>query len=208
MLPENRLEHRWHFAAANHVRQDAASTPVLDDPVDISHANMALKEVKYVAWMWLNSWAETIILVDPAKHHYNCIDLHLCTNFLRRPRTVVNDPCKAMHFESTLTTDISSEFMQSKVGWGVPLTLYLVCPDRAPKGSPVNGHFNKLKKLSYTPVGRHAIYYIMAWNSNAAAAIGSWLSSKNSHHQTIRGQMEKKLLRMISHKRRLVAKIA
>ncbi len=28
--------------------QDAASTPALDDPVDISHANMALEEVKDV----------------------------------------------------------------------------------------------------------------------------------------------------------------
>ena len=37
------------------MRQDAASSPVLDDPVDISHANMALEEVKDVAWMWLNS---------------------------------------------------------------------------------------------------------------------------------------------------------
>ena len=53
MLLENRLEHRRHFAAANHVRlrrmrQDAASTPVLDDHVDISHAHIALEEVKYV----------------------------------------------------------------------------------------------------------------------------------------------------------------
>ena len=30
------------------MRQDAASTLVLDDPVDISHANMVLEEVKYV----------------------------------------------------------------------------------------------------------------------------------------------------------------
>ena len=30
------------------MRQDAASTPVLDYPVDISHANMALEEVKDV----------------------------------------------------------------------------------------------------------------------------------------------------------------
>ena len=29
------------------MRQHAASTPVLDDPVDISHTNMALEEVKY-----------------------------------------------------------------------------------------------------------------------------------------------------------------
>ena len=55
MLPENRLEHRLHFAAANNVslrrmRQDAASTPVLDYPVDISNANMALQEVKDVGW--------------------------------------------------------------------------------------------------------------------------------------------------------------
>ena len=48
----------------------------------------------------------------------------------------------------------------------------------------------------------------MACNSNAAAATGSWLSSKNSPHQTIRAHMEKELLRVISHKRRLVAKIA
>ena len=75
------------------------------------------------------------------------------------------------------------------------------------KGSPVNGHLNKLKKLSYTLAGGHAIY-TMACHSNAAAAIGNWLSSKNSPHQTIRAHMEKELLRMISHKRRLVAKIA
>ena len=47
----------------------------------------------------------------------------------------------------------------------------------------------------------------MACHSNAAAAIASWLSSKNSPHQTIRAHMEKELLRMISHKRRLFAKI-
>ena len=53
MLPENPREHRCHFAAVNHVRlrrmrQDDASTPVLDDHVDISHANIALEEVKDV----------------------------------------------------------------------------------------------------------------------------------------------------------------
>ena len=42
----------------------------------------------------------------------------------------------------------------------------------------------------YTLVGSHAIY-TMACNSNAAAAIGSWLPSKNSHHQTTRAHMEK-----------------
>ena len=46
------------FAAANHVRlrrmrQDAASTAVLHDRVDASHANMALEEVKCVG-CWLN----------------------------------------------------------------------------------------------------------------------------------------------------------
>ena len=84
----------------------------------------------------------------------------------------------------------------------------LFVTDRAPKGSPVNGHFKKLKKLSYTLVGGHA-RYTMACNSNAAAAIGSWLSSKRSPHQAIRAHMEKiELLRMFSHKRRLIAKIA
>ena len=87
----------------------------------------------------------------------------------------------------------------------LPCTLFVT--DRAPKGSPVNGHFIKLKKLSYTLVGGHAIY-TMACNSNAAAAIDSWLSSKNSPHQTTLAHMEKELLRMISHKRLLVAKIA
>ena len=48
----------------------------------------------------------------------------------------------------------------------------------------------------------------MACNSNAAAAIASWLSSTNSPHQTMRAHMEKELLRMISHKRHLVATIA
>ena len=87
----------------------------------------------------------------------------------------------------------------------LPCTLFVT--DRVPKGSPVNGHFNKLKQLSYTLVGGHAIY-TMACNSNAAAATGSWLSLKNSPHQTIRANMEKELLRVISHKRRLVAKLA
>ena len=48
----------------------------------------------------------------------------------------------------------------------------------------------------------------MVCNSNADADIGSWLSSQNSPLQTIRAHMEKELLWMISHKRRLVAKIA
>ena len=73
--------------------------------------------------------------------------------------------------------------------------------DIAPKGSPVNGHFNKFTKmLSDTLVGRHAT---MACNSNAAAAaIDSWLSSK-----TIRAHVAKELLRMIADKSRFVAKI-
>ena len=75
--------------------------------------------------------------------------------------------------------------------------------DIAPKGPPVNGHFNKLKKLSHTLVGRHAT---VACNSNAAAAaaIESWLSSK-----TIRAHVAKELLRMMADrpKRLFVSKI-
>ena len=92
------------------MRQDATSTPVLDDPVDISHANMALEKVKDVGCGLTPEqklyWIRPNIITD----------LHLCTNSLRRPRTVVSDPCKAMNFEMTLTTDMSSEFMQAKVG--------------------------------------------------------------------------------------------
>ena len=87
----------------------------------------------------------------------------------------------------------------------LPCTLFVT--DRAPKGLPVNGHFNKLKSY-LTRKLEVALYIHHGLHSNAAAAIGSWLSSKNSPHQTIRAHMEKELLRMISHKRRLVAKIA
>ncbi len=134
MLPENRLEHRWHFAAANHVRlirmrQDAAYIHTS------ARWSCWYKSCKHgtrrseICWMWLNSWTETI--TDPAKHHYSP---YLCTNFLRKQRTVVSDPCKAMNFERNLTTDISSDFMQSKVGWGVQLTLQLVCHRQSTKG--------------------------------------------------------------------------
>ena len=109
-----------------------------------------------------------------------------------------------MNFERNLTTDIYSDLCSQKSDgvFHLPCTLSVT----EPKGSPVNGHFNNLKKLSYTLVGGHAIYN-MACNSNAAA-LGSWLFSKNSPHQTIRAHMEKELLRMIYHKRRIVAKIA
>ena len=66
------------------------------------------------------------------------IDLRLCTNFLRRQRTVVIDP---------LTTDISSDFMQSKVGWGVPLTLYLVCHRQSTKWFTSQWSFQQIKKV-------------------------------------------------------------
>ena len=134
------------------MRQDAASTLVLDDPVDISHANMVLEEVKYVGCG----------LTPEQKLWYSrpniIIDLHLCTNFLQRQRTVVTDPCKAMNFERTLTTDISSEFMLSKVGWGVPPTMYLVCHRQSTKGFTSQWSFQQIKKLSYTLFGGHAIY--------------------------------------------------
>ena len=102
-----------------------------------------------------------------------------------------------MHFERTLTTAISSDCMRSKVGWGVPLTLYLVCHRQSTKGFTSQWAFQQIKKTILHASWRSRY---MACNSNAAAAIASWLS-KNSPHQTV-------LLRMISHKRRLVAKIA
>ena len=112
-----------------------------------------------------------------------------------------------MNFERTLTQMLCNPKLDGVFHLPCTWACTLFVTDIAPKGSPVNGHFNKLKKLSYTLVGGHAIY-TMACNSNAAAAIGGWLSSKNSPHQTIRTHMENELLRTISHKRRLVANIA
>ena len=75
----------------------------------------------------------------------------------------------------------------------LPCNLFVT--DRAPKGftSQWSLSTNQKSYLKYTLVGVHAIY-TMACNSNAAAAIGSWLSSKNSPHQTIRAHIEKELL--------------
>ena len=121
------------------MRQDTASISALDYPVDISHANMAQEEVKYVGCG----------LTPQQKLHYIrpniIIDLHQCTNFLRRQRTVVSVPCKAMNFERTLTTDISSDFMQSTVGWVVPLTLYLGCHRQSAKGFTSQWSFQQSK---------------------------------------------------------------
>ena len=113
-------------------------------------------------------------------------NLHLCTNVLR---TVVSDPCKAMNFERTLTTDISSDFMQSKVGWGVPFTMYLVCHRQSTKGFIRQWSFQQIKKVILHASWRSRYIYTMACNSNVAAAFGSWLSLKNSLHQTIRAHV-------------------
>ena len=50
----------------------------------------------------------------------------------------------------------------------------------------------------------------MACNSNDVATVDSscWLSSKNSHHQTMCAHMEEELLRRIAANRRFVAKLA
>ena len=56
------------------MRHDAASTPVLDDPFDISHANMALEEVKYVGCGLTPE--QKLFIIDPAKHHYRPSSVH------------------------------------------------------------------------------------------------------------------------------------
>ena len=79
-----------------------------------------------------------------------------------------------MHFERTLTTDISSDFMQSEVGWGVPLTQYIVCHRQSTKEFTSQWSFQQIKKIIiYTLVGGHVTYTI-ACNSNAAvlSAVG------------------------------------
>ena len=156
-----------------------------------------------ICWLWLNSWAETTI--DPTKHHYIPSSVH------QFPTNTANS-CKWSLQSCGLWKDpdyrhIPKILCSPKLDGVFNLPCTLLVTDIAPKGSPVNGHFNN-KMLSYTLVGSHAIY-TMACNSNSAAdATDSWLSSKDSPHQTIRAHMEKELLRMISHKRRLVVKIA
>ena len=56
------------------MRQDAASTPALDDPIYISHANMALEEVKYVGCGLPPE--QKLQYIDPAKHHYRPSSVH------------------------------------------------------------------------------------------------------------------------------------
>ena len=138
MLPENRLEHRWHVAA---------------DRVDISHANMALEEVKYVGC----GLTPDQKLLDPAKHHYRPSSVH------QFPTKTANS-CKWSWQSYGLWkdpdyTDISSDFMQSKVGWGVQLTMYLFSHRQSTKGFTSQWSFQQIKKLSYTLVGGHAIIY-------------------------------------------------
>ena len=162
--------------------------------------------------MWLNSWAETMI--DPAKHHY-------------RPSSVHQFPTK--------TANSCNWSLQSYELWKDPdhrhiLRIYAIqswmgcstyhvpclshsehervhqsCHKQSTKGFTSQWSFQQIKKVILHAIWRSR--YIYHGNSNAAAAaIGSWLSSKNSPHQTIRAHMEKELLRMISHNnRRLVA---
>ena len=94
--------------------------------------------------MWLNFWAETII--DPAEHHYRPSSVHQFPTKTANS-CKINDPCKAMNFERTLTTYISSDCMQSKVRWGVPLTLYLVCQRQSTKVFTSQWSFQQIKKV-------------------------------------------------------------
>ena len=73
--------------------------------------------------------------------------------------------------------------MQSKVGWGVPLTLsYHVCHKQSTKGFTSQWSFQQIKKVilhaSWRPryIYIYIYVYTMACNANAAAAIGSWIS--------------------------------
>ncbi len=52
-----------------------------------------------------------------------------------------------MHFARTLTTDISSDVMHPKVGWGVPLTMYLVCHRQSTEGFTSQLSFQQIKKV-------------------------------------------------------------
>ena len=107
--------------------------------------------------MWLNIWAETII--DPAEHHYRPSSVHQFPTKIANC-CKINDPCKAMNFERTLTTYISSDVMQSKVRWGVPLTLYLVCHRQITKVFTSQWSFQQIKKVTLHASWRSR-YYIL-----------------------------------------------
>ena len=96
-----------------------------------------------ICWMWLNSWAETIIY--PAKHHYRPSSVHQFPT-----KTANSCKCSLQSYELWKDPDyrhISSDFMQSKVGWVVPLTLYLVCHRQSAKGFTIQWSFQQIKKV-------------------------------------------------------------
>ena len=107
--------------------------------------------------MWLNFWAETIM--DPAEHHYRPSSVHQFPTKTANS-CKINDPCKAMNFERTLTTCISSDVMQSKVRWGVPLTLYLVCDRQSTKVFTRQWSFQQNKKVILHASWRSRYIYI------------------------------------------------
>ena len=157
MLPENRLEHRWYFAAANHVRLMNASRCCIHTSARWScwykwckHGTRRSER----CWMCLNSWEET---VDPAKHHCRPSSAHQFPT-----KTTNSCKCSLQSYELWKVPDyrhISSEFMQSKVGWVVPLTLYLVCHRQSTKGFTSQLSFQQIKTAILHPswMSRYAI---------------------------------------------------
>ena len=104
-----------------------------------------------------------------------------------------------MNFERTLAIDISSDFMPSKVGWGGGFHGKWNTPSGTVPCLSQTEHQMvyqsmvisiNLRKIILQASWMSRYIYIMACNSNAAAAIGSCLSSKNSPHQTIRAHTE------------------
>ena len=148
--------------------------------------------------MWLNSWAETII--DPAKHHYRPSSVH---RFPTKTANSCNWSLQSyINFERTLTTDISSDFMQSK--WSVPLTPYLVCHRQRTKGFTSQWSFKQIKKVILHASWR-SLY--VPWPAIRMLLLPSAVGYPR-RTVLIRRYVLTWRLRMIYHKRRIVAKIA
>ena len=150
---ENRLEHCRICAAANSVQltrrnQDAASKPVLDYPVDISHD--ACKHVTRrheKRCLSLNSWAETRSGQESVQLSFICIPTPTSFEASAQLKSILAKP---ITFKDCGYWNIPQIWYSPKLD--LPCTLFVT--DKAPNGSLVNGIFNKLKKLIWHPLWR------------------------------------------------------
>ena len=104
---------------------------MLDDPVGTRHANMTRGKVKDVVCFLTPEQK-----LDPAKHHTRPSYVHTFPT-----KSVVSSLCKAMNFERSVATEISS--VHSCMGCSTyPVPCLSHTEHQRVHRSPVNGHFN------------------------------------------------------------------